>query len=127
MALGGGMRKREREGDKPTPTRVFSKKQEDQIANALGGSRQPNSGATAWAKGDVKTEQFLIEAKTKTKSSDSITIHKDWFQKNKEEAVFMGKPYTALVFNFGPNEENHYVIDEDLFQTLVEYLKQNKN
>ena len=29
MALGGGMRKREREGDKKTPTRTYSKKQED--------------------------------------------------------------------------------------------------
>lgn len=117
-----GVRTREKDGKK-TPTRVFSKKQEDQIASATGGSRQPNSGATAWAKGDVKTEQFLLEAKTKTKPSETITIHKDWIQKNREEAVFMGKPYQAIVFNFGPGEENHYIIDEDLFIELLEYLK----
>jgi hypothetical protein len=37
--------------------------------------------------------------------------------------VFMGKPYSAVVFNFGPGEENHYIIDEYLFQELLEYLK----
>ena len=117
-----GVRHREKDGEKE-PTRKFSKRQETDIANALGGSRQPNSGATAWAKGDVKTEQFLLEAKTKTKPSETITIHKDWIQKNREEAVFMGKPYQAIVFNFGPGEENHYIIDEDLFIELLEYLK----
>ena len=45
MALGGGVRKREREGEK-TPTRTFSKKQEDAVAKAVGGNRTPNSGAT---------------------------------------------------------------------------------
>lgn len=36
----------------------------------------------------------------------------------------MGKKYTALVFSFGPGEENHYVIDEWLFQELLEYLQE---
>jgi len=113
--------RREKEGKK-IPTRTFSKKQETKIANETGGSRTPNSGATAWSKGDVLTEQFLLEAKTKTTHSESITIKKEWFTKNIQEAVFMGKPYSALVFNFGPDEENYYVIDEYLFQELLEYL-----
>ena len=117
-----GVRNREKAGQKE-PTRKFSKAQESSIATAIGGKRQPNSGATFAAKGDVKTDQFLIEAKTKVKSSESITIKKDWFQKNREEAAFMGKSYTALVFNFGPGEENHYVIDEELFIELLNYLK----
>lgn len=120
MAL--GVRKREREGEKE-PTRSFSKKQETAIAKAIGGSRQPNSGATPWAKGDVKNDLFLIEAKTKTTSSEKITIHKDWIQKNREEAAFMGKKYQALAFSFGPDEENFYVIDEDMFITLLDYLR----
>jgi len=119
-----GYKKREREGEK-TPTRVYSKRQETQIAKATGGSRQPNSGATPWAKGDVKTSQFLLEAKTKTKASESISIKKEWFEKNQAEAIFMGKPYTAIVFNFGPDEPNHYIIDEDLFVRLMEYLQED--
>ena len=39
----------------------------------------------------------------------------------------MGKKYHALAFNFGPNEDNYYVIDEYLFKSLVEYLQNNKD
>ena len=118
-----GHKERIKEGQKPTPTRTFSKKQENEIAAVTGGQRTPNSGATAWSKGDVLTEQFLLEAKTKTTHSDSIKINKEWFEKNRQEAAFMGKPHTAIVFNFGPGEENHYIIDEYLFLELLEYLK----
>lgn len=115
--------------DDKKPTRYFSKKQESKIAEAVEGQRVPNSGATAWVKGDVLTEQFLLEAKTKTSNSDSISIKRDWFLKNKEEAAFMGKPHQAVVFNFGPDypyNENHYIIDEYLFLELLEYLKGKK-
>ena len=70
-----GHKERLKEGQKPTPTRTYSKKQETAIANATGGQRTPNSGATAWSKGDVLTEQFLLEAKTKTTHSESIKIN----------------------------------------------------
>ncbi len=122
-----GHRERVKEGQKPTPTRVFSKKQETAIAKATGGQRTPNSGATPWSKGDVLTEKLLLEAKTKTTPSESISIKKEWFTKNRQEMVFMGKPYSAVVFNFGPGEENHYIIDEYLFQELLEYLKTKEN
>ena len=118
-----GHKERLKEGQKPTPTRTYSKKQETTIAKATGGQRTPNSGATVWSKGDVLTEQFLLEAKTKTTHSDSIKINKEWFDKNRQEKAFMGKPHSAIVFNFGPGEENHYIIDEYLFLELLEYLK----
>ena len=121
-----GHKERIKEGQKQTPTRTFSKKQETAIADATGGQRTPNSGATTWSKGDVLTEQFLLEAKTKTTHSDSIKINKEWFEKNKQEMAFMGKPHSAIVFNFGPGEENHYIIDEYLFLELLEYLKNVK-
>ena len=35
----------------------------------------------------------------------------------------MGKKHTALIFSFGPEEENYYVIDQWLFQELLEYLR----
>lgn len=105
------------------PTRYFSKKQEKGVAKALNGRVQVNSGATDFKKGDVTTDQFLIECKTKASHSESISIKKEWLTKNRQEALFMGKPYNALVFSFGPNEENHYVIDEELFIELLEYLR----
>ena len=98
-----GTAKRIKEGEKSKPTRYYSDRQEKQIVKAVGGKQTKNSGATLFQKGDILTDQFLLEAKTKTTSSESISIKKEWFIKNKSEALFMGKPYSALVFNFGPD------------------------
>lgn len=107
------------------PTRYFSKMQEKAVAKKLNGRVQPNSGATAFAKGDVKTDDWLIECKTKTTSSDSMSIKKSWLEKNMHEALFLGKQYSALAFNFGPNEKNYYIIDEDTMFLLINLLKEN--
>lgn len=121
MKLGMAVRKTEEK----KPTRHYSKKQEDSVASKFEGQRVKNSGATMFAPGDVTLDQFLIECKTKVTSSESMSIKKEWLQKNEEEALFTGKPYSALAFNFGPNEKNYYIIDEYLFETLVNYLKEN--
>lgn len=113
--------KREKDGQKE-PTRAYSKKQEDTVAKTLGGHRVKNSGATLFSKGDVTTNQFLLECKTKTSPSESISIKKEWLEKNIKEALFVGKPYSALVFNFGPGEKNYYIIDEYLFEVLLDKL-----
>ena len=55
-------------------------------------------------------------------TTDSQNKLKEWFSKQKQEAAFMGKPYSAVVFNFGPGEENHYIIDEYLFLELLDHL-----
>lgn len=117
------MKYRVERDDKVKPTRAYSSKQESYVAKKLGGTLSSNSGATLFDKGDVKTELFCLECKTKMKSSESITIQKNWIEKNEKEAMFVGKPYSALVFNFGPDEKNYYVIDEYLFEELQEYLK----
>ena len=120
-----GVKQRIKEGEPKKPTRFFSSNQEKSVAKAVGGKRTANSGATMFGgKSDVSIKNlFNLECKTKTKSSDSISIKKEWFDKNKKEALFDGNLYSAIVFSFGPNEENHYIIDEFLFQELVEYLK----
>lgn len=111
-----------REKGENKPTRYYSSKQEDYVASTFGGNRQPNSGATMFAKGDVTLEDFLIECKTKTTPSESMSIKKDWLEKNEKEALFIGKPHSALVFNFGPNEKNYVIIDENLFKSLIENM-----
>lgn len=122
--MAAGVRQRIKEGENPKPTRYFSSKQEKAVAKAIGGRQTANSGATPWQKSDVLSEQFAIECKTKTTASESISIKKEWFEKQKQEAVFMGKPYSAVVFSFGPDQENHYIIDEYLFQFLQEKLNE---
>ena len=105
------------------PTRFYSSKQEKAVAKAVGGKKVANSGATAFNKGDVTTDSILIECKTCMENKKSFSIKKEWLDKNKEEAFEMGKSYSALAFNFGPDSENYYVINEKLFKILKEALE----
>lgn len=105
------------------PTRYYSNKQEKKVAKLLGGKTTPNSGATAFSKGDVVTDLFLIECKTKTDNSASLKIKREWLIKLKEEAFAMHRPYYALAFDFG-DDERHYIIDEKLFKCLLEYVEE---
>ena len=70
--------------------------------------------------------EIILQTAESTKEKDSFSIKKEWIEKNRREAVFDGHPYSAVVFNFGPDQENYYIIDEYLFQDLVEYLKEVK-
>ena len=105
------------------PTRHFSKKQEDYVSEHIDAKKTKNSGATMFEKGDLLSEKFIIECKTKTKLSSSISIHKDWLDKLKQESLFMGKDYEALIFNFGPDTDNYAIIDMHLFNELKKYLE----
>lgn len=106
---------------KTSPTRTYSDKQEKRIAKEFKGVQTKNSGATKFQKGDVVLDNFLIEAKTRTTDRDSISIKKDWLEKNLKESMFMGKKYNALMFNFGPTSSKNYVIiDEDTFKELLD-------
>lgn len=120
-----GIKNRNKEGEK-LPTRYFSSLQESSVAKAVGGRKTANSGATDFGgKSDVSIHAlFNIECKTKTTASESISIKKDWIEKNKREAVFDGHPYSAIAFNFGPNQENYYIIDEFLFKELIKHLQE---
>ena len=109
------------------PTRKFSSRQEKTVAKVTGGKQTKNSGATMWQKGDVIVDKdntsFLLECKTKTSDSKSITIHKEWLDKLKNESLFSNKKYEALIFDFGPNSDKKYaIIDFDLFNRLIELL-----
>ena len=108
------------------PTRYYSKQQEKKIAKAVGGKRQANSGATAFQKGDVITDQFLIEAKTKTTDCKSFTIKEDWLLKNEEEAFAMNRD-SALCFDFGPSaNKRYYIISERMFELLKTALEEGR-
>lgn len=103
------------------PTRYFSNKQEASIAKAVGGKQTKNSGATTFQPGDVITDKWLLEAKTCTKPKKQFTLKEEWFIKNIDESLLANKEYTAIVFNFGPDKPNYYIINESTFQELLEY------
>lgn len=100
-------------------TRKFSSKQEKCVAKSLGGRVQPNSGATPFLKGDVTTEDWLVECKTQLTNKNSFTIKKEWLEKLEEERFAMRKPNMTLAFNFGPNEQNYYIITEKTMKQLM--------
>lgn len=108
------------------PTRYYSNKQEKAVARAIGGRQTANSGATAYDKGDVTVGDRLgwtIECKTCMKDQKSFTMQKDWFDKNLDESIYMQKAHSAVVFSFGPNSKNYYVIDETTFNVMRDLLE----
>lgn len=94
------------------------------MAKAIHGRVTANSGATAFSKGDVSTDLFLIECKTCTEPRKSFTLQKEWFDKNEEERFAMNKTYSALVFDFGDGVQ-HYVVNEELFKELIKHLEED--
>lgn len=102
------------------PTRFYSNRQEKKVAKVLGGKQTSNSGATPFYKGDVTTDDWLIECKTCTKPKESFSIKKEWLEKNKEESFAMGKEHSALCFDFGDNGQRYYIVDENTFKKLME-------
>ncbi len=85
------------------------------------GKQTANSGASAFSKGDVKADSWLIECKTLTEPKKSHTIKKEWLEKNAEEAFAMNKPYNALAFDFGDGD-NYFIVDAKTFKKLVDIL-----
>lgn len=111
-----------RDDGEKKPTRYFSKKQETSVAKALGARVVANSGATPYDKGDVTTDKVLVECKTKTSASESISIKKEWLTKLRDESIFMKKPFYSLFFNFGPDEPNYVIIPESLYIQVLEKI-----
>lgn len=106
-------------------TRYFSNIQEKNVAKRLNGKRQPNSGATNFRKGDVELKHFLLDCKTVTVPKKSMSIKKEWIDKIKQEAFAMGKSSFAICFNFEPNGQNFYIIDEGTFRYLQEKMEED--
>ena len=86
------------------------------------GKQQSNSGATLFNKGDITTNNWLYEAKTCIHDKQSFSIKQDWLTKIKQEAFSMNKEYYSLVFNFGRNQPNYYILDERIFTKILKIL-----
>lgn len=106
------------------PTRFYSDRQEKQVAKVIGGKQTANSGATAFHKGDVITDQWLVECKTSTSPKKSFSIKEEWLLKNEEEAFAMNRePVLCFEFNNQDNKR-YYIITERQFQYLQNYMKE---
>ena len=105
-------------------TRYFSNRHEQSVCKALGGVQTSNSGAAKFSAGDVivKDASMLIECKCSMTEKQSISLKKEWFIKNKEEAFATRLTNNCVCVNFGPDTDNIYCINEKLMRFLVEKL-----
>lgn len=108
-------------------TRDVSSKQENFVARYLDGEITPNSGAGHTKKGDILVEDFyIIECKTKMKESEQFTIKKEWLYKLYKEGLAMGRPYAALVFDFGIVGDEYAVIPLQDLRDYIEKIKEER-
>ena len=91
-----------------------SRKHEERLAKELDGSRTAASGAFWSRKGDVRSEEFLLEHKWTGKKSFSLKA--EVLEKIVKEAVLDGR---LPVFGFSLNDKNYVIMTEDDF---LEYL-----
>lgn len=79
------------------PTKFYSTKQEQAIADYLGWSAVPASGARMFDKGDVKSSDWLAECKTHTEPKDKIVIKKEvWIKLSYEARSLMRSPILCI-------------------------------
>jgi hypothetical protein len=99
-----------------------SKGQESRVASQVGGKRQPGSGASDYAKGDVKQEKFLIECKMT--QAGSIRVTGKWLSKISREAVAAGrKPALSIEIqgHDDPMMERDWVmVPKSVFKMLID-------
>lgn len=105
-------------------TRAFSDAHEKSVCKALDGKQTSNSGANRFEKGDIIVDyaSLLVECKCSMSEKSSFSIKKEWLEKIKEEAFRNRLMNSCLCFNFEPNGENYYVIDEKLMRSLMEFI-----
>ena len=110
------------------PTKYYSDKQERAVAKALGGKQVGGSGASLRSLGDVRVgDKILIECKTSTSEKNSYSVKRAVLEKIRKEAVEMRRYYSILAFNFGPETEKYYVIDENTVRFLIDAINNEYN
>lgn len=107
-------------------TRYYSSQHESSVCKALDAWKQPNSGASLFAAGDVysKKASLLVECKTSMTDKESFSVKKEWLDKVEEERKATRFQNSCLAFSFGPNSPNYYIVTEKLMKFLVEKLQE---
>lgn len=85
--------------EKQKPTKYYSMRQEQMIADYLGWSAVSASGARPFNPGDIKSSAWLAECKTHTSEIDNITIDKSVWSKISNEATGSMKSPVLFVDN----------------------------
>lgn len=94
-----------------------SRKHEDRLAKKLGGSRTAASGAFWSRKGDVRSQDLLVEHKWTGKTQ--FTLKANVLEKIVKEAILDGR---VPVLGFHLNGENYVVMEENDFLEIRQNL-----
>ena len=95
-----------------------SQKHEKRLAKKIGGKRNAASGALWSRKGDVRSDDLLIEHKWTGKKQ--FTVKSDVIKKNVREAILEGRMPVIGVHLDG---ENYVILLEDDFMEMREKIK----
>lgn len=99
-----------------------SRKSEKELAKKIGGKLKTGSGNTWRSKGDVATEQFLLDDKTSVSGDmKSYSINKAKFYKHHKDARMEGKIGLYRI-NMGKGK-GLIILDENDFWELMEGMK----
>ena len=96
-----------------------SRKHEDRLAKKIGGKRNAGSGAFWSRKGDVRSDDLLIEHKWTGKAS--VSVKAAVLEKIVKEAILDSR---MPVLGFHLNGENYVLLTEDDFLELRQYLQE---
>jgi len=96
-----------------------SKKHEDRLAKAIGGQRSAGSGAFWSRKGDVRSQDLLIEHKWTGKAS--VSVKAAVLEKIVKEAILDSR---MPVLGFSLNNENYVLLTEDDFLELRQNIQE---
>lgn len=100
-----------------SPGQRASRRQESNLAASHGGRVMPGSGNQWFAKGDVKTEFELIEAKTTTKASYSLKLAE--LLKIYQEGLVEGlRPVLVVEFTIRSYRDSYIVLTDSDYQEL---------
>lgn len=108
----------------PSRNKRISSLQEKRITKSfkdikITAKKQIASGARWYAKSDVITDKFQIEAKTKTSPSKSFSIKKEWIDKITEEAL-QNKRIPLLIISFGDGDDYILINSKDFLSLIKE-------
>lgn len=96
-----------------------SRRHEDRLAKELGGQRVAASGAFWSRKGDVRSQDLLVEHKWTGKAQ--FTIKANVLEKIVKEAILDGR---TPVLGFHLNGENYVLLDENDFLEIRQTLQE---
>lgn len=99
------------------PTKYYSEIQEKYVAGKLGWERVAASGARDLHPGDVMSDTWVGECKTRTKIADKIVINRLWWDKLISEAEFVHKSPALFVDN--GDTSNLWVVSYSTYGDII--------